>query len=241
MYHCHVEATEHMQMGMLGSLYVHAAQDQLASTTFPNGQQHIKGVHRYAYNDGDGSTRYDKEYPIQMGSFDPDFHDASETVQPLPFAAMKDKYFMLNGRGYPDTVDTGAGPTSTDSQANGNGDLYVGDAQPENALIEAVKGERILLRLSNLNITTFNTLGTVGIPMLIVGKDARLLRGDDGMDQYYRTNSVTLGGGESVDAILETADVEPGTYFLYSTNLHYLANGDQNFGGMMTHIVISGS
>ena len=26
MYHCHVEATEHMQMGMLGSLYVQAAQ-----------------------------------------------------------------------------------------------------------------------------------------------------------------------------------------------------------------------
>ncbi len=26
MYHCHVEATEHMQMGMLGNLYVRAAQ-----------------------------------------------------------------------------------------------------------------------------------------------------------------------------------------------------------------------
>ena len=27
MYHCHVEATEHMQMGMLGNLYVRPAQD----------------------------------------------------------------------------------------------------------------------------------------------------------------------------------------------------------------------
>ena len=27
MYHCHVEATEHMQMGMLGNLYVHPQQD----------------------------------------------------------------------------------------------------------------------------------------------------------------------------------------------------------------------
>ena len=29
MYHCHVEATEHMQMGMLGNLYVKPAQNKL--------------------------------------------------------------------------------------------------------------------------------------------------------------------------------------------------------------------
>jgi len=30
LYHCHVEATEHMQMGMLGNLYVRPAQNKLA-------------------------------------------------------------------------------------------------------------------------------------------------------------------------------------------------------------------
>ena len=33
MYHCHVEATEHMQMGMLGNLYVKPAQNKLADAT----------------------------------------------------------------------------------------------------------------------------------------------------------------------------------------------------------------
>ena len=28
----------------------------------------------YAYNDGDGSTYYDVEYPIQIHGFDPTFH-----------------------------------------------------------------------------------------------------------------------------------------------------------------------
>ena len=37
------------------------------------------------------STRYDVEFPIQLGSFDGEFHDASETVQPLPFALMRDR------------------------------------------------------------------------------------------------------------------------------------------------------
>ena len=33
MYHCHVEAAEHMQMGMLGNLYVKPAQNKLADGT----------------------------------------------------------------------------------------------------------------------------------------------------------------------------------------------------------------
>ncbi len=60
---------------------------------------------RFAYNDGDGSTGYDVEFPLQLGSFDPDFHDASWFVQPLPFALMWDRYPMINGRGYPDTIN----------------------------------------------------------------------------------------------------------------------------------------
>ena len=38
---------------------------------------------------------------------------------------------------------------------------------------------------------------------------------------------------------LDTSDVEPGTYFLYATNLNYLSNNDEDFGGYMTEIVIN--
>ena len=73
MYHCHVEATEHMQMGMLGNLYVRPRQnrcDDLTDDADVPGSvcpaTHSAGD-MYAYNDGDGSTRYDVEYPIQLG------------------------------------------------------------------------------------------------------------------------------------------------------------------------------
>ena len=59
---------------------------------------------KYAYNDGDGSTCYDVEYPIQIHGFDPNFHFVGMTFNPEGFADMKDKYFLLNGRSYPDTV-----------------------------------------------------------------------------------------------------------------------------------------
>jgi hypothetical protein len=106
-------------------------------------------------------------------------------------------------------------------------------------LITANQGKRILLRLSNLNVTEFYTLASLGIPMQIVGKDAKLLRGPDGKNLYYQTNSVTLGSGESVDIIFDTQNVTPGQYFLYTTNLNYLSNNTEDFGGMMTEIVIN--
>ena len=236
MYHCHVEATEHMQMGMLGNLYVKAAQNHLPNNTDLNGFTHQTG-YQYAYNDGDGSTFYDVEYPIQLGSFDGAFHDASETTQPLPFALMEDNYPMINGRGYPDTADP---RTDTFPPADGFNNTFVPTGQPVSSLITATAGDKVLLRISNLAITRFYTLQSLGIPMRVVGKDAKLLRTADGLtDLYYNTNSVTVGGGESFDVILDTTGVAAGTYYLYSANLNYLSNDEEAFGGMMTEIVIN--
>lgn len=237
MYHCHVEAAEHMQMGMLGNLYVRPRQNRCDSiaddpavpgSTCPGG--HVAGD-KYAYNDGDGSTRYDVEVPIQIGSFDPEFHDASLNVQPLPFASMRDRYFLLNGRGYPDTAYSEAPLSTVDPLGTTHA------SQPVSSLIEATPGQRILLRISNLNVTQFSTLGTSGIPMQVIALDARLLRDDAGNNLYYTTNSLTLGGGQSVDVII-TAPAA-GTYFLYTKNLHQLANDAENFGGMMTEIRVN--
>lgn len=227
MYHCHVEATEHMQMGMLGNLYVRPAQD--GTTKNYGGRNYTQ----FAYNDGDGSTGYDVDFPIQIGSFDSAFHIASETVQPLPFALMVDNYPMLNGRGYPDTVN----PLPLPAPLANPGKV----SQNESSLITAAPGQRVLLRISNLNVTRFYTLGTIGVPMTVVGIDAKLLRGPDGKNLYYQTNSVTLGGGQVVDAIINIpANATAGTrYFLYTTNLNYLSNDTEQFGGMMTEIRVN--
>jgi hypothetical protein len=76
--------------------------------------------------------------------------------------------------------------------------------------------------------------------MLVVALDARLLRDGDGNNMYYGTNSLTLGGGESADVIIDTADIPAGsTLFLYTTNLDRLANDAENFGGMMTEIHVN--
>jgi FtsP/CotA-like multicopper oxidase with cupredoxin domain len=270
-WHCHITPPEHLQMGMVGQLYVRPRQNRLTaaqslrdalvaanqkaavapgasglgcSDILCTGQtpappaNAATGGGKYAYNDGDGSTRYDVEYPIQMMGFDPNFHYVGMTFNPEQFADMKDKYFLLSGRGYPDTVTPGAISTLSS-------DGVPRPSQPLPSLITITKSAgqtRALLRLSMLSVTEHVTLGTIGVPMKVIALNARLLRDMAGGDMTYLSNSVTLGGGESADVILDVSDAQyvPGqTFFLFSTNLDHLSNDAENFGGMMTEIRIN--
>ncbi|CAB3803282.1 multicopper oxidase domain-containing protein [Pararobbsia alpina] len=285
-WHCHITPPEHLQMGMVGQLYVRPRQNRVqpgadllgpliaanqkapgavdgksCSDILCTGQTPAPaaGAVReaapvmYAYNDGDGSTAYDVEYPIQMMGFDPTFHFAGMTFEPEDFSGMKDKYFMLSGRSYPDTVggnvDAGGnvvpGPIRTQAS---DGLARPSQPLPTRIILESCVGQpgacgtrkhRALLRMSDVNVTEFTTLATIGIPMKVIAVNARLLRDLAGNNLSYLTNSVTMGGGESTDVILDAATVPPGTYFLYSTNLDHLSNDAENFGGMMTEIIVN--
>jgi FtsP/CotA-like multicopper oxidase with cupredoxin domain len=242
-YHCHVEATEHMQMGMIGNLWVTPRQNELAPGTSLNGFIHQDG-YEYLYNDGDGSTYYDVAYPIQMTSFDSNFHDKHLAVQPLPFAAMKDNYFMINGRGYPDTINTSDNDLNTaDGDIVNNASDHYGTnyvAQNMHSLIQASVGDKIALRISNVSTTDLIAVATtLGVPMKVVGRGAELLRGPTGKDTSYKVSVLNVGGGQAYDVIIDTAGVPAGTYFLYTTNLQFLSNNAQERGGIMTEIVLN--
>jgi FtsP/CotA-like multicopper oxidase with cupredoxin domain len=234
MYHCHVEATEHIEMGMQGQLFVKPRQD--GSAKVYNGRTYTK----FVYNDGDGSTGYDKAVALQLTAFDTATHEADFAIQPIPFNQIRTIYPMINGRGYPDTVNPGAlPPTEVDPYTAGSGF----QSQQTTALVtlnRATEGTRLLLRLSNLGVTDFFTMTAQGLPMKVVGAGARQLRGSSGKDLYYDTASVTLGGGESVEVMIDTAGVPAGTYFFYANNLNFLSNNAEDYGGMMTEIVITG-
>jgi len=279
-WHCHITPPEHLQMGMVGQIYVrprqnrvaagaslyaalqqqqgdlrtacNSAADILCSNPLPtvNSGAARAAAGKYAYNDGDGSTYYDVEYPLQIHGFDPNFHFVGMTFNPEGFADMKDKYFLLNGRSYPDTVTPG--PLETQSADGVN--HY---AQPLPAIINITAGQRALLRISDLDVTEYQTLASLGIPMTVIGINAKMLRDQSGNNLSYETNSITLGGGESLDVILDSCAVRPtlasgtpdfttctttlpaGTYYLYTPNLDHLSNDAENFGGLMTEVHIN--
>src|ERR1019366_6567709 len=183
-YHCHITPPEHLQMGMVGQIYVRPRQNRVpASTTLYAALQAQQGDPRtacnssadilcsnplpavntgatgggkYAYNDGDGSTAYDVEYPIQIHGFDPNFHFVGMTFNPEAFVDMKDKFFLLNGRSYPDTVTPG--PMATESS-----DGRTHYSQPLPAIINIPVGGKALLRIADLDVSEYQTLASLEI------------------------------------------------------------------------------
>jgi hypothetical protein len=78
--------------------------------------------------------------------------------------------------------------------------------------------------------------------MKVIGINARMLRDTAGNNLGYFTNSITLGGGESIDVLLDaTSLTAPATYYLYTPNLDHLSNDAENFGGLMTEVHICNS
>lgn len=260
-YHCHVEATEHMEMGMLANLYVHPAQDETGCTgatpcpvATRKGGTDPGAPTGYTYNDNDGTTAFDVEKAIQVSGFDSNFHDASLFVQPLPFADLESTYPQMNGRGYPDTVVPGDLPAPTDNLApvaghpagkvTGTPGEILNNGTPTQTLdsvINVSAGDKLLLRLSNVSVDRFYTMTAQGLTMQIVGTGARQMRGIDGKNIYREVASVNFGGGETHDVLIDIpADAAPGTtYFLYSTELHQMSNLTQLDGGLITEIVVN--
>ena len=259
-WHCHISPPEHLQMGMVGQIYVRPRQnrvpagttllaalttqqgnlrtackstsDILCTNPLPAVDTGATGGGKYAYNDGDGTTAYDVEYPLQIHGFDPNFHFVGMTFNPESFADMKDKFFLLNGRSYPDTITPGPLATQTTDGSNHF-------SQPLPSIITLTAGQKALLRISDLDVTEYQTLASLGIPMKVIGYNAKLLRDQAGNNMYYTTNSITLAGGESLDVILDSTGIPPGTYYLYTPNLDHLSNDAENFGGLMTEVRVN--
>jgi len=287
-WHCHITPPEHLQMGMVGQIYVRPRQNRLplnsslytglnlqqadlrtacntasstnsyvasdilctnplpvasnsamqeddaigTAATNPNYGQPQK----YAYNDGDGSTAYDVEYPIQIHGFDPNFHFVGMTFNPEMFVDMKDKFFLLNGRSYPDTMTPG--PLTTESS-----DSRSHFSQPLPSIINIPAGGKALLRISDLDVSEYQTLASLGIPMHVIGYNAKLLRDQEGNNTDYYSNSITLGGGESLDVILDASSTSlypsGSVFYLFTPQLDHLANDQENFGGLMTEVHIN--
>jgi FtsP/CotA-like multicopper oxidase with cupredoxin domain len=222
MYHCHYEDVEHVQMGMTGLVFVRPSQNAHPVGTDPVGT-------KYAYNDGDGSTRYNREFGFMMTEIWAESHYRDAHIQVSNWTDFAPSFWAMNGRCYPDTVAPNGDPMSTAA-----GRLQY---QPNSSLITANEGDRVLLRVANLGYQN-HSLTADGITLTLVAKDASLLQGRDGSKHYLTGNSVQVGPGESRD-VLFTAPA-PGTYLLYDRDYGYLNNGGGGgYGGQMTEIRIS--
>lgn len=206
-YHCNFETVENVQMGMVGPLIVRPL---LEKDPNYNGR-------KFVYNDV--ATEFDWEALIFLTELDGRVNDLSDHDQKFTGMDCSLHYWLMNGRSYPDTVKHGNDPELP--------------LQPFSSRIDVYEGEKVLLRFVNLGFQD-HCMQLLGIPMQLVGRDARDLRSCDGEGQECWRNSVNIARGQTVDVIF-TAPA-PGKYILYNRGHHKNTNGGVSFGGMVTEV-----
>jgi hypothetical protein len=244
MFHCHVEDVEHVTMGMTSLVFVRPLQN---GTSYEYPASSGKVYTKFAYNDGDGSTGYDREFALFLSEIWAQGHWGDAHIQESDWSTFKADFSLLNGRVHPDTMLPNSPIDLTNSthaltiQTDSNGDLMTNSGlehlqyNPHSSLITCNAGERVLLRFANLGFREA-AMTLAGIKMNVIGRDASPMKGRDGTDTSYLTNTILIGAGESYDVIFEAPPHSTGTpgdppdvYILY--NRRYTQESNLSEGG----------
>jgi len=225
MYHCHVEASEHVQMGMYGALVIYPSMESLAKNGITKcsicGHWKLNGKEQYhipktatnrnfAYNNI--HSYFDKEYVMLLSDLDLDWHqnvyDQGQPNPPEPFNPVnfKPNFWLINGRAFPDTLLPHPLTPSAGSDPNLTQINY-------ESYVHVKTNEKFLLRMINMGYQVvpwhihgwhFMVVGKDShiSPFLALAKDCKHI--DHELTEMGFTN--TIGSGETYDLIIIADD-----------------------------------
>jgi hypothetical protein len=168
------DVSKQVEMGLYGALVVRPAAG-------PN----------FAYNSA--ATQFDpsREYLLLLNEIDPDLHHAVETGGTYDINALHNRYFAINGREFPDTV-----------QDNGSGLL---PNQPYGALVRLqpnspANTQPALLRMINAGVNN-HPFHPHGNHTREIAQDGRLVASTEHFGE-------TIGSGQTLDYLLRWDDAD---------------------------------
>jgi hypothetical protein len=195
-----------LRMGLFGAIIVRPVQNGSTRTLTDTDYRWLRGLYTaatgtsgvgitkdltlFAYNDGDGSTGYDREYLFVISEMDPSFHRWMEFGGDYDISRWKANYWFLNGRCGPDTMD----------MPNAMNLPY----QPYNAMPLMHPGEVVLARFVNMG-SDLHPFHTHGNHMRVVAVDGTLLGSDasnpstSGADLSWEAFTLTQFPGKTFD------------------------------------------
>jgi FtsP/CotA-like multicopper oxidase with cupredoxin domain len=159
------------------------------------------------------NSRYDVEKVLVLGELDSAMHQGVIPGGYYNILNFTPDYYVLNGRCYPDTVN--------DDDDSG---------QPYGSKISCSTGDRVLLRMINAGFRTY-TISFGGLSGRVIAEGGYSLA-TDGTDNSYERTGVTLGAGQSADAVI--IPERPGEFYIYDRGHTCLINDDGFLGSMMT-------
>jgi FtsP/CotA-like multicopper oxidase with cupredoxin domain len=153
----------------------------------------------YAYNRADSQFNPDDEVLVLLSEIDPYLNQAVELGQPFDMRNYHPRYWMINGRGFPDSIAPNFASWLP--------------SQPYGALAHITAVDPSLNPLPGL--ARYISVGTEEYPFhphgynaRIIGRDGRALENGAGQDLSYEKYVINIGPGQTWDALYWWYDAE---------------------------------
>jgi FtsP/CotA-like multicopper oxidase with cupredoxin domain len=183
-----------VRMGLFGTLIVRPLNDPTAATPTPIVRP---GPVDYAYGRADSAFQPQDEFLVLLSEIDPYLHGSVETGTPFDWNGYRPRYWLINGRGFPDSIAD-------------NGAAWLPD-QPYGALARIYPGSETSVpgRIHYLNVGTgnypYHPHGNNGI---VIGRDGSPLVGPAGQDLSFEKFAVNVGPSQTWDVVFRYYDAE---------------------------------
>jgi FtsP/CotA-like multicopper oxidase with cupredoxin domain len=191
MYHCHQEASIHVQMGMYGALVVYNPADPAYLNGGPG-----KGFGGTLY----GSS-YTKDVVLLLSEFDVLQHKAEYKGGPFNPIQFQPQYWFINGLSFPNTIHAGL-PTFIWANwiaAHPGYDPYiVGSVSEGNRLL----ADKVLLRVINMGFQA-QPMHMHGFHATVIGSDQRAWGWTNG---GLQKNTLLIGSGETYEWLINFSE-----------------------------------
>ncbi len=153
----------------------------------------------YAYNTAEDQFDSSEEFMVLLSEIDPYLNAAVEAGKNFNMNRYHPRYWLINGRGYPDSIaDNGASWLPTQPYG------ALADIQPYDATNHPLPGMARYLNVGTEDYP-FHPHGNNG---LVVGRDGQPLEGSGGEDLSFEKFAINIGPGQTWDVIFKWYDAE---------------------------------
>ena len=201
-YESGTEPAKQINMGLYGALVVRPAMNAT------DGQGNL--LEAYAYNDPDSRYKPGAEYLLIISEIDPMLHVAVEQGYLYDMNSYTPRYWMYNGRSFPDTVASNGADWLPNQPYGSLVYIHPFDDQPflPDGVTPNVNYNPYPALIRHLNVGTMDySHHPHGNHGRLIARDGHLFKSgasDTSMEEF----SVTIGPGQTLDSLFAWADVE---------------------------------
>ena len=159
----------------------------------------------FAYNRSDSQFTPSEEFLVLLSEIDPYQHQAAEAGLPYNLNNYKPRYWLINGRGFPDSIADNFAPWLPDQPYGALARVHEFNTDPG----AGVNYHPYPGMIRYLNVGTedypFHPHGNNG---LVVGRDGRAMEGPGGQDLSFEKFVINIGPGQTWDVLFKWQDAE---------------------------------